>query len=148
MSAQKAACVQPQSGKQIVAQAQRVLEEAAAIKDMATVPAKTSSTARCKWVRFLPLAPICFRTLYRPSKQQCATEMPLVIEEGYTSSIAQATAQRRGRRHYCRPAIYRARRGGAASLRRALCRAAAQNSHALAAQKSNTSTATSMGKMF
>jgi LysR family hydrogen peroxide-inducible transcriptional activator len=72
-------------GNQIVAQAQRVLEEAAAIKDMATA-GKDQLNSPLQVGAIFTIGPYLFPHFIPPLQQQ-APQMPLVIEEGYTSSL-------------------------------------------------------------
>ena len=72
-------------GEKIVAQAQRVLEEAAAIKDIAS-SGKDQLNSPLHVGAIFTIGPYLFPH-FIPPLQEDAPEMPLVIEEGYTSTL-------------------------------------------------------------
>ena len=72
-------------GERIIAQSQRVLEEAAAIKDIATSGKDQLNTPLHVGAIFT-IGPYLFPT-FIPHLQNSAPDMPLVIEEGYTSTL-------------------------------------------------------------
>jgi len=72
-------------GQKIVAQSQRVLEEAAAIKDIAS-SGKDQLNSPLHVGAIFTIGPYLFPH-FIPPLQESAPEMPLVIEEGYTSTL-------------------------------------------------------------
>ncbi|MBT5388099.1 MAG: LysR family transcriptional regulator [Porticoccaceae bacterium] len=72
-------------GEQIIAQSQRVLEEAAAIKDIAT-SGKDQLNSPLHVGAIFTIGPYLFPH-FIPPLQKSAPQMPLVIEEGYTSTL-------------------------------------------------------------
>lgn len=72
-------------GQSIVNQSQLVLEEAAAIKDIATA-GKDQLGSPLHVGAIFTIGPYLFPH-FIPALQQAAPQMPLVIEEGYTSSL-------------------------------------------------------------
>lgn len=74
-------------GEQIVAQAQKVLEEAAAIKDIAVV-GKDQLGSPITVGAIFTIGPYLFPQ-FIPQLQQIAPKMPLFVEEGYTATLRQ-----------------------------------------------------------
>jgi LysR family hydrogen peroxide-inducible transcriptional activator len=72
-------------GQKIVAQSQRVLEEAASIKDIAS-SGKDQLNSPLHVGAIFTIGPYLFPH-FIPPLQESAPEMPLVIEEGYTSTL-------------------------------------------------------------
>jgi LysR family hydrogen peroxide-inducible transcriptional activator len=72
-------------GDQIITQSQRVLEEAAAIRDIAT-SGKDQLNSPLHVGAIFTIGPYLFPH-FIPPLQEMAPQMPLVIEEGYTSSL-------------------------------------------------------------
>lgn len=75
------------TGEEIVAQAQRVLEEAAAIKDIAT-SGKDQLNSPLQVGAIFTIGPYLFPYLIR-ELHQLAPQMPLVIEESFTATLRQ-----------------------------------------------------------
>ena len=72
-------------GEQVITQSQRVLEEAAAIRDIAT-SGKDQLNSPLHVGAIFTIGPYLFPHFIPPLQKQ-APQMPLVIEEGYTSSL-------------------------------------------------------------
>jgi len=72
-------------GQNIVTQAQRVIEEAAAIKDIATA-GKDQLGSPLHVGAIFTIGPYLFPH-FIPALQKAAPQMPLIIEEGYTSTL-------------------------------------------------------------
>ena len=72
-------------GQNIVDQSQRVLEEAAAIKDIATA-GKDQLRSPLHVGAIFTIGPYLFPH-FIPALQKAAPQMPLIIEEGYTSNL-------------------------------------------------------------
>ena len=74
-------------GEQIVTQAQRVLEQASLIKDIATL-GKDQLGSPLKVGAIFTIGPYLFPQ-FIPQLQRIAPKMPLFVEEGYTASLRQ-----------------------------------------------------------
>ncbi|MBX2809789.1 MAG: LysR family transcriptional regulator [Cellvibrionaceae bacterium] len=74
-------------GEQIVAQSQKVLEEASAIKEMAT-SGKDQLRGPLKVGAIFTIGPYLFPR-FIPELQKLAPTMPLYVEEGYTATLRQ-----------------------------------------------------------
>lgn len=72
-------------GEMIVAQAQKVLEETAAIKDIASM-GKDQLSSPLKVGAIFTIGPYLFPK-FIPKLQQIAPKMPLYVEEGYTATL-------------------------------------------------------------
>lgn len=75
------------TGEQIVAQAQRVLEEAAAIRDIATA-GKDQLNSPLQVGAIFTIGPYLFPQLI-PQLRELAPQMPLLIEESFTATLRQ-----------------------------------------------------------
>ena len=73
------------TGEQVVAQAQRVLEEATAIMDIASA-GKEQLNGPLKVGAIFTIGPYLFPQ-FIPQLQQRAPEMPLIVEEGFTATL-------------------------------------------------------------
>jgi LysR family hydrogen peroxide-inducible transcriptional activator len=74
-------------GEQIVAQAQKVLEQAAAIKDIAS-SGKDQLSSPLKVGAIFTIGPYLFPA-FIPQLQKLAPKMPLYVEEGFTATLRQ-----------------------------------------------------------
>ena len=74
-------------GEKIVQQSRRVLEESAVIKDLATL-GKDQLSVPLHVGAIFTIGPYLFPS-FIPKLQNNAPDMPLIIEEGYTSSLRQ-----------------------------------------------------------
>ncbi len=72
-------------GEQVIEQAQRVIEQAAAIKDIAN-SGKDQLTSPFHLGAIFTIGPYLFPKLI-PAMQKTATDMPLYIEESYTANL-------------------------------------------------------------
>ena len=78
-------------GEQVVRQAQRVLDEAAAIKSIASL-GKDQLTQPLRIGAIFTVGPYLFPHLL-PELRRAAPEMPLYIEENYTANLRQKLRQ-------------------------------------------------------
>ena len=93
-------------GQRIVEQAQRVLEETAAIKQIAT-QGKDELAGPLRFGAIYTIGPYLMPQLI-PQLHRRAPNMPLLIQENYTAKLAGAAEERRSRRDHPVAAVCRA----------------------------------------